>query len=523
MILARADTIRVPHTRTSQLPHTRENLFRMLQPTYDFVRAGNANPDHFGHNFHMRIVRCCSYVSKHATCPFDNYSLPYASLGIWGTGVGKETYYSTDGVPRFISLDYVDAPGITTNVSIHINLRGQGHASWITLADGKIVAMDHQLLSSQDVQTLMRAERQYLQGFYELSVHLHGGTNWDLRECAHNWEDVMFTLLDSTRGSFREAFERTIAQTNELFPTTMLVPPSYPFSVPLSITNGCDRKQRCAMCTLPDVGIKPPTLTEVKSHIDKWASTLGWLTASTQSVFLGRNNILGVPFDFLMECLAHLRSPGTTAAITQNLRQELRDHVHEKVERWGNIGRLSAFASIKHILGLSQDELHELRANGLSTVFLSLETGSDRLRSTLLGKNYSTSEVIEATRRLLDAGIAVNVITMFGMANGQSEEHVAETIKAFETLSDLAKGDQNPRRFSLHFLFSPLDVRFAPSRLVSSADPSRVVDELNQIGTLKVALGSSTIHFNHHSGLMMELPNGNLIRTFPYHYSSLFV
>ncbi|MFH1521141.1 MAG: radical SAM protein [Candidatus Micrarchaeota archaeon] len=505
------------------IPHTRDNLFRMLQPTYDFITTGVSSPDTLGHRFHMRIVRCSSYVRDEASYPFERYALPYPSLRLWGAQTHKETYYSTDGIPRFVSFDYSDTPRVRTKVSINIDLRGHGHASWITTTDSKIVAISSARLSDSDVQKLIGAERAYLQDFYKLSVDLHGGTEWDLHECDHDWRDIMFTLLDATRGNFREKFQRTVAQTNELFPTPMLVPPSYPFSVPISFTNGCDRVQRCGMCTLDDVGGKPPTLDEVKRHIDGWARTLGHLTTSTQSVFLGRNNILGLPFDFLMKCLAHLKSPRTVDVITKNMRPELKEHVHEKVEHWGNIGRLSAFASVKHVLGLSQDELRKLRANGLSVVFLSLETGSDRIRSTLLGKNYSTSEVIEATRRLLDAGIAVNVITMFGMAKNSSEEHVAETIKAFELLSDLIQGDQNPSRFNLHFLFSPFDRQFLPPRLRGHTDPNSVLYELNQLGVLRTAIGHVAVKFDSHSGLVMELPNSNEIHTFPYHYHSLFV
>jgi hypothetical protein len=139
-----------------------------------------------------------------------------------------------------------------------------------------------------------------------------------------------------------------------------------------------------------------------------------------------------------------------------------------------------AYGSVPHILRLSDDDLISLRWNGLRTVFVTLESGSDRIRCDIFGKTYSTEDVVLAVKKLVDAGIRANVIFMLGTHADLSIEHASETARVLARLSNLAKGEPTLLRFS----FSPIDRNHASPKLLSACDSDRVIGEFHALGHL---------------------------------------
>lgn len=357
-------------------------------------------------------------------------------------------------------------------------------------------------------------------------VELTGGLERNLTECGVDHSGYVRTAVDSTQGDWAQAFAGTSADFSRLFPSRVLVPWVYPFSLPLEITSGCARTRRCRMCSLADVSKPQPGLSEVKGRIAEWARTIGRLLHGTQSVFLARNNLFSVPFGFLVECLRSIKSQANLEAMNAGSLPQVREYTLQRVQHWGNAAKLSAFGYVPDVLAYSVQELAQLNENGLETVFLALETGSDRLRQAVLGKDYSAAEVRLAMERLLEAGIAVNVLVMLGIGGTDSDEHVAETAKAMASFADAAERFRTPGFFRpLVFYISPLDPRFAPSALRRHATVSSVEEslrELPKLGTLKRREwdGDSAVPSTSRG---FELQGGREVQIFPYSFGSALI
>lgn len=91
--------------------------------------------------------------------------------------------------------------------------------------------------------------------------------------------------------------------------------------------------------------------------------------------------------------------------------------------------RATMYASPRSILGKTDAELAALRASGITMLYLGLETGSDTLLRRI-NKGATSDEIVTAGRRAAEAGFAVSVTAISGLAPDMWEEHADATAAA---------------------------------------------------------------------------------------------
>jgi len=92
-------------------------------------------------------------------------------------------------------------------------------------------------------------------------------------------------------------------------------------------------------------------------------------------------------------------------------------------QRFPNLRRISAYASPQSLLAKSVDELAELHAAGLTQHYLGAETGHPEVLE-LIAKGVDRDQLIDAGRRVVDAGSKLSVILLLGIGGVDlSHEH----------------------------------------------------------------------------------------------------
>jgi len=88
--------------------------------------------------------------------------------------------------------------------------------------------------------------------------------------------------------------------------------------------------------------------------------------------------------------------------------------------------RVSCYAMARNILAKTDAELAELRATGLSRLYIGPESGDD-VTLKKIAKGDDAAAHVEAARRAHAAGMELSVITLLGIAPDRSEEHARAT------------------------------------------------------------------------------------------------
>jgi hypothetical protein len=465
---------------------------------------------------YSRIVRCCSFPPRCYESADSSHTLPYNMVAVESPHPFcmdvKTTYFSTDGVPRamMLSRDGDDTHEWALHVAA-ISLRGVGKRMWLEGDKNGLKRTGWAAISAAETDSLIARERDELRRLF----HEKGGMRSEGCECNFDFSEQLGMLIGRLDGPAGE----TAGRLDGVIGKPILVPPDYPFSVPLEITSGCSRTARCRMCSLPAKDGRLDTIDSVKDAIRRWAAALGPLVASTQSVFLGRNS-LPKP-DLLHGALEFLKSEEIYDIVTKDLPYDLEAFMDCRRMEWGNIARFSAFATPREINAYTADALAELHRMGLARIYLALETGSDSLRRGTLGKDYDCAELEAALDKVCAAGMFPRVIFMLGVGgSARREEHIAETARALSRLQNIADGHK--RR--MIFLASPLDTGLMPdSVLMKTGMPGMedMADELNAIGRMR--MGHNELRGYMESGARMMLDGGKTARVQLYHYPTLFV
>ena len=184
-------------------------------------------------------------------------------------------------------------------------------------------------------------------------------------------------------------------------------PPSEANSFLLPVTIGCSHNQ-CTFCgTYTGVKFRLRNLEDIKEHIDTVAQNY---SRSVRRVFLENGDALICPQPLLVEVLKHLS------------------------QRFPYLERVGTYATPKSALLKSPDELKELKELGLKIAYLGAETGDEKLLQKVR-KGATYDQIVEAGRKLKQAGITTSVTVILGLAGVEgSEEHA---IKTGRLLSDI--------------------------------------------------------------------------------------
>jgi radical SAM superfamily enzyme YgiQ (UPF0313 family) len=117
---------------------------------------------------------------------------------------------------------------------------------------------------------------------------------------------------------------------------------------------------------------------------------------------------------------------GDALIIPQNRLVEILEAVRAHLP---GVRRIGTYANAKSIRKKTAAELRELRERGLGIVYLGIESGNDEiLRKIRKGATYG--RIVEAARKVKDAGITLSVTVMLGIGGAQnSTEHARDTAR----------------------------------------------------------------------------------------------
>lgn len=172
---------------------------------------------------------------------------------------------------------------------------------------------------------------------------------------------------------------------------TIIRPPSEADSLILQVTYGCSHGA-CDFCgTYLEKPFRVRPFTEVVQDVRGLPS---FAREQTTRVFLADGDALVLPQRRLLELLPLLF-------------QEL-----------PYLERVSSYATAQDLLRKTPDQLVALRRAGLSLLYVGLESGDDQTLEAM-HKGVTSAQQVEACRRARDAGIALSLTAVLGLAGGE--------------------------------------------------------------------------------------------------------
>jgi len=184
-------------------------------------------------------------------------------------------------------------------------------------------------------------------------------------------------------------------------------PPSEANSFLLPVTLGCSHN-KCTFCgTFTGIKFRIRPLEDIKQDIDKVAEHYSW---SMRRVFLENGDALICPQRRLVEVLKYLN------------------------QKFPRLDKIGTYATPQSALIKSVDELKELNKLGLKIAYLGVETGDEELLKKI-NKGASYDEIVEAGRKIKQAGIILSVTVILGLGGIKgSKKHALGTARILTAL-----------------------------------------------------------------------------------------
>ena len=184
-------------------------------------------------------------------------------------------------------------------------------------------------------------------------------------------------------------------------------PPSEASSFLLPLTIGCSHNECTFCCTYIGVKFRIRPIEDIKQDIDKVAQNYSW---SMRRVFLEEGDALIYPQRRLVEVLQYLN------------------------KKLPYLERVGTYATPQSALIKSVDELKELKGLGLKIAYMGVETGDEELLRKI-NKGITHAQIVEAGRKLMEAGITLSVTVILGLGGVDGSE--AHAVKTAKILSDI--------------------------------------------------------------------------------------
>ena len=176
-------------------------------------------------------------------------------------------------------------------------------------------------------------------------------------------------------------------------------PPSEAYSLIIQATLGCSQN-KCTFCSMyksKKFTIKP--LEQIKKEIDFFRIYV----KKAERIFLADGDALIMPMKILKEIFIYIN------------------------EKFPEAERISLYGSPKSILLKTPEELLELKNLGLGLIYLGVESGSDKILSSVK-KGVSREEIITAGKKVKKVGIPLSVTAVAGLGGKENSiEHAVET------------------------------------------------------------------------------------------------
>jgi radical SAM superfamily enzyme YgiQ (UPF0313 family) len=178
-------------------------------------------------------------------------------------------------------------------------------------------------------------------------------------------------------------------------------PPSEANSLILQVTLGCSHN-KCIFCPAYKAKrFRIKSIDDIKKDIDE-ASTLA---PHYRRFFLADGDALIIPQPKLLEILHHIN------------------------DTFPKLQRIGTYGNAKSILKKSVDQLKELKENKLTIIYLGIESGDDETLSNVQ-KGVTYEKIVEAGKRVKEAGIKISVTVLLGVAGvARSKIHAEKTAK----------------------------------------------------------------------------------------------
>lgn len=183
-------------------------------------------------------------------------------------------------------------------------------------------------------------------------------------------------------------------------------PPSEAYSLIVQATVGCSHN-KCAFCNM---------YKEKSFHIRPLEEVLEDFNIARESypcierIFLADGDALILPQEHLLTILRHIRSTIPECH------------------------RVGIYGSPRSIKRKTLEELAELGAQGLGIVYLGLESGCEEILKRM-NKGETAAEIIEAGRKIKEAGLKLSVTAINGLGGAeQSEQHAVDTAAALSAI-----------------------------------------------------------------------------------------
>jgi radical SAM superfamily enzyme YgiQ (UPF0313 family) len=199
----------------------------------------------------------------------------------------------------------------------------------------------------------------------------------------------------------------------------ILRPPSEHASYYLPLTSGCSNNS-CTFCGYCFTTLGLRDLEEVKQEIDAMSLYMNrgiWVQGQPnivyailqdwdgRRVFLQDGDALVYPYPKLLEALQYLN------------------------KKFPNLERIASYATPQDILRRSVAELKTLKEQKLGILYMGVESGDDEVLKRIK-KNATHDEMVEAGRKVKEAGILLSVTVILGLGGIKgSAGHVSETAR----------------------------------------------------------------------------------------------
>lgn len=179
-------------------------------------------------------------------------------------------------------------------------------------------------------------------------------------------------------------------------------PPSEAFSLILQVTNGCSHN-RCSFCSMyKGVPFRIKSLEEIKAEIDYFRNR----TRYVERVFLADGDALIIPTEKLIEILKYIK----------------------KV--FPECKRVSTYASPKSLELKSEEELKEIKNNGISLLYIGAESGSDEVLRKI-NKGVTSKELGDLILKARKVGFKTSVTFIAGILGDKDFRENAEATGKF--------------------------------------------------------------------------------------------
>lgn len=187
---------------------------------------------------------------------------------------------------------------------------------------------------------------------------------------------------------------------------TLYRPPSEADSLILQATIGCSYNE-CSFCGMyRDKRFRVRPIDELRDEI-AWAREH---VRGVRKVFLADGDALVAKARFLSDVLAELR------------------------DAFPDLRRVSAYASPQSLQIRKDDELVRLREEGLTQLYLGVESGDDRVLE-WLDKGVDGDEMIRVGRKAQDAGMKLSTMILLGAGNrARSLEHARASARVISAI-----------------------------------------------------------------------------------------